>query len=160
MLHQPRIDRRSYDECGTCGVVHPCKVMHLNLDAEGTAIVSVPGWENLQRQPLNAGFTLANEVPNPPTQQLHLPGKPVQSMIEGVDVAGVLAAGLDNNDPIVFDMGGNGSGTTHKATVDLRTVTIEEYFEIMERNGFTSDQAANKLLTAVWDTGTGLKGAQ
>lgn len=56
-------------ECGLCHIIHTFKTYHINVDAEGFAIVSPTIWEKLQQIPLNP-FTLMNEVEKPPTLTL------------------------------------------------------------------------------------------
>lgn len=67
-------------DCHLCGQ-HHYKTYHLELDAEGTVLVSHGVWEALKGMVPHvdaatgkaypaAGFELANTVPDPPTQQL------------------------------------------------------------------------------------------
>jgi hypothetical protein len=51
--------------CQKCHEVHLCKVYHLDLDGEGTTIVSPEVWMNLQR--ITTEFFMENEVKKPPT---------------------------------------------------------------------------------------------
>lgn len=67
-------------DCHLCGV-HVCKTYHFDLDAEGSVIVSTGVWAALRGMAdhydrdtgtfyPNAGFDIANKVPEPPTQRL------------------------------------------------------------------------------------------
>lgn len=58
-------------ECGQCHQIHEFKTYHINVDAEGFAIVSPEVWEKLQRIPAQP-FTLMNEVAKPPPIKLQL----------------------------------------------------------------------------------------
>lgn len=159
LLHYPRSDPSRYPPCGTCKVVHPCKIMHIQLDGDGTAIVSERGWQQLQRVPNHGGFRVVNTVDNPPPINVMLPPKQVQDLVEGVDVGGVLA--LERDSRVHFDIGGNNNGgTVTKAAINLRTVTIEEYFERMARNGYGTERAARILMEAIWRDGPTTQGAQ
>jgi hypothetical protein len=57
-----------FPKCATCGYPHDVKTYHLQLDSEGTIIVSLEIYRNLQRLVDHAGFDFANHVSNPPTQ--------------------------------------------------------------------------------------------
>jgi hypothetical protein len=131
-------------------------MMHLELDGEGTVIVSTPGWANLQKVPNWGGFRVVNTVENPPTRNLMLPTKTID--LDGVDVAGVLA--IEENKAQIFTGSGGANTTDPETQVDLRTVTVDEYFDIMERTGHTPERAAQKLLESVWNDGPETKGAQ
>ena len=54
-------------EFGGCGQVHIFKTHHLNVDETGSTIVGDQLFEKAQAYFLAYGFTVANEVPNPPT---------------------------------------------------------------------------------------------
>ena len=62
-----------FPKCATCGYPHDVKTYHLQLDAEGTTIVSLEIYRNLQKLVDHAGFDFANHVPDPPAQKIHLP---------------------------------------------------------------------------------------
>lgn len=62
--------RKPY-QCPTCNTVHACKTYHLNLDSDGTVIVSPEIWERLKRIQ-NHDFSLENEVRKPPPQVVGL----------------------------------------------------------------------------------------
>lgn len=66
--------RRPY-QCPTCNTVHTCKTYHLNLDSDGTVIVSPEIWERLKGIQ-DHDFSLENEVPNPPPQVVGLDRDP------------------------------------------------------------------------------------
>lgn len=51
--------------CGTCGKAHLVKTYHVQVDADGFAIVSGEVWEQMKRHN-TAGFQVSNEVTNPP----------------------------------------------------------------------------------------------
>lgn len=53
--------------CIPCGASHAAKTYHINVDHDGFAIVSHEVWEMMKRYD-TAGFSMANEVDNPPTQ--------------------------------------------------------------------------------------------
>ena len=59
--------------CGVCGTPHDCKTYHLQLDTDGTVLVSTTIWERLQRLYDHGGFRLVNHTPDPPAQQLIIP---------------------------------------------------------------------------------------
>lgn len=62
-----------FPKCATCGYPHDVKTYHLNLDSEGTIIVSLEIYRNLQKLVDHGGFDFANHVPDPPTQKIILP---------------------------------------------------------------------------------------
>jgi hypothetical protein len=59
--------------CRLCGHPHTCKTYHLQLDADGTVIVSTTIWENMQRLYDHGGFEPVNVVAEPPAQGLIVP---------------------------------------------------------------------------------------
>jgi hypothetical protein len=59
--------------CRLCGHPHQCKTYHLQLDGEGTIIVSTTIWARMQRLHDHGGFEPVNVVAKPPTQGLILP---------------------------------------------------------------------------------------
>lgn len=61
------------DPCSTCGVPHFVKTYHLQLDGEGTIIVSRKVYEKLQGLADHAGFDFANVVDNPPDIVIKVP---------------------------------------------------------------------------------------
>ncbi len=61
------------DPCRTCGTPHDVKTYHLDLDGEGTIIVSTTVYEKLQALADHGGFEFVNRVVNPPAQELKIP---------------------------------------------------------------------------------------
>lgn len=59
--------------CSTCGYPHECKTYHLQLDSEGTIIVSTTVYDNLSKLIDKGGFDIVNMVAKPPTQHLVVP---------------------------------------------------------------------------------------
>jgi hypothetical protein len=64
--------------CSTCGIPHDCKTYHLQLDGQGTVIVSTTIWANMQRLYDHGGFEPVNVVAEPPAQGLTLPPAQLQ----------------------------------------------------------------------------------
>ena len=150
---------RLREDCLVCDVKHQCRVIHLDLDAEGCAIVSDMIWARFQEYPNQMGFTVTNVIQKPPAQGVQMNVLKVSDIIQGVDVGGILSS---NGSPAraIFDIGGNGSGgKMTQAEVDLRTVTIDEYFDIMRRHGYNTDGAGRILMKAFLKDGPELKGA-
>jgi len=58
--------------CETCGQPHEFKTYHLQLDAEGTTIVSTGVWEKFLSAPDHFGFEQVNVVAEPPAQGIKL----------------------------------------------------------------------------------------
>lgn len=59
-------------KCSICGVQHFHKTYHLQLDGDGTAIVSPTIWQHLEGMVDSAGFELVNYVADPPAQTIAL----------------------------------------------------------------------------------------
>ncbi len=59
--------------CPTCNKAHAVKTYHLNLDDQGSVIVSTTIYERLKEVGL-AGFELVNEVRDPPPIRLEMNG--------------------------------------------------------------------------------------
>jgi hypothetical protein len=59
--------------CRLCGHPHQCKTYHLQLDGEGTIIVSTTIWAHMRKLFDHGGFEAVNVVSEPPTQGLILP---------------------------------------------------------------------------------------
>ena len=55
--------------CPTCHLTHVFKTYHVELDDEGSAIVSLEVWSHIQRIPAH-GLQLMNEVVKPPPNVL------------------------------------------------------------------------------------------
>jgi hypothetical protein len=58
--------------CLPCGKTHSFKTYHLALDESGAAIVSREIAEKMKRIPNLGGFSITNEVVDPPPQKLVL----------------------------------------------------------------------------------------
>jgi hypothetical protein len=58
--------------CGACNKTHEFKTYHLRLDETGATIVSQEIVARLQELPAMGGFSIANEVAEPPAQRLIL----------------------------------------------------------------------------------------
>jgi hypothetical protein len=63
--------------CPHCGYPHDCKAYHLQLDAEGTVMVSTTIWENMLKLFDQGGFEKVNVVGDPPDQRIILPSASV-----------------------------------------------------------------------------------
>lgn len=72
--------------CRTCGVVHDVKTYHLQLEADGTVMVSTTIWDRLQRLYDHGGFELVNVVPDPP--DVHLSLEPLVRPLSFADTNG------------------------------------------------------------------------
>jgi len=59
--------------CGICGYPHEHKTYHLQLDSEGTLIVSQKVYDRIMALGDQAGFEKVNMVKDPPTQVLLIP---------------------------------------------------------------------------------------
>ena len=59
-------------KCSICAVQHFHKTYHLQLDGDGTVIVSPGIWAQLQTMVDAAGFEYVNHVEDPPAQRLAL----------------------------------------------------------------------------------------
>jgi hypothetical protein len=77
--------RRKYKkgpyQCPTCNKEHEFKTYHLNLDDQGTCIVSEQIFKNLKRLSL-PDLSIANEVNDPPSQTLFMGSTPKVFNIE------------------------------------------------------------------------------
>jgi hypothetical protein len=65
--------------CRLCAQPHTCKTYHLQLDAEGTVMVSTTIWDNMQRLYDRGGFEPVNVVAEPPVQAIVLPTATVRA---------------------------------------------------------------------------------
>jgi hypothetical protein len=65
--------------CAACpGITHERKTYHLDFDGEGTTIVSVEVFKELNKYGLETfGLHLENEVEKPPMQVVRLAGDPI-----------------------------------------------------------------------------------
>ena len=133
LLFEPWPDNRT--ECGLCHAIHPCKVIHLDLDDTGALIVSPEIKEQVFRV---GGFHVVNTVAKPPTQ--NVAPATMKLPIQGIEIGG----GLEKPEP-----------NTRYATVtsdnlpDEATVSLEEYVTIAERNGITMETALNVLIAHI-----------
>jgi hypothetical protein len=59
--------------CRICHIQHECKTYHLQLDADGTVMVSTTIWENMLKLFDHGGFEQVNVVAEPPDQTMELP---------------------------------------------------------------------------------------
>lgn len=59
--------------CRLCGYIHDCKAYHLQLESDGTVIVSTTIWEHMQKMFDHGGFEKVNVVGDPPDQRIVLP---------------------------------------------------------------------------------------
>jgi hypothetical protein len=66
--------------CRLCGHPHQCKTYHLQLDAEGTIIVSTTIWAHMRKLFDHGGFEAVNIVVEPPAQGLVLPPAAVRAV--------------------------------------------------------------------------------
>lgn len=65
--------------CLPCQTTHAVKTYHINVDHDGFAIVSKEIWK-MMKDHNTAGFSMANEVSNPPTQGVRFSAPTVQSL--------------------------------------------------------------------------------
>ena len=59
--------------CRICGRPHECKTYHLQLDADGTIMVSTTIWANMLKMYDHGGFEQVNVVADPPDIGIVLP---------------------------------------------------------------------------------------
>jgi hypothetical protein len=147
LLHKPFPPGDKRPDCGICQrffnrvTQHPCKTLHLQLDATGTVIVSSEIWADVQRTWNRGGFTVANQVLAPPTQVMRPPT--VQQRIDGIDLGGGLAATQRSQ---IFHAGGT---TRPDYNPTKRTVTLDEYMDVTGAIGVSPDVALNTLLASL-----------
>lgn len=157
LLHKPHTDPVKHPRdaiCHPCGKWHPCKVLHLQLDADGAVIVSREIWADLQRTANAGGFRLANVVAKPPSQTIAPPTQKVE--LEGVDLAGTLAHTGPRRE--TFTTAGKRS-TTRDAQPDVRTVSVDDYMDTVGAMGLGEVPALNLLMRKVLAEGPAVKGA-
>lgn len=125
LLHKPL--HGQIPVCGVCerrlgniGLVHNCKTLHLELDDQGCVVVSREIWADLQRTRNAGGFTVANPVAKPAAQSFTMPK--VQLNVEAIG------------------FGGNGKS---------QYLTPDEYVDVMNQSGLTTEQAVNRIVRAV-----------
>ncbi len=73
--------------CPTCNKHHERKSIHLNLDSEGSVIVSAGVLKDLQQAGM-PGLSISNEVKDPPMQTLFMGSQPHVFEVQEVDVEG------------------------------------------------------------------------
>lgn len=150
LLHKPF---PAPHQCFACHTHHPCKVLHLNLDAEGVVIVSPEIWADLQRTAKCGGFTVQNQVIKPPAQTIHPPT--IKLKLRGVDLAGTLAHTAPRAETFVP---AGSRATTRDAQPAVRTVTVDEYVDVAARNKVDEAAALNLLLSKVLTEGPEVRG--
>lgn len=67
--------------CLTCKKEHAVKTVHLQVDHEGYAFVSQETWKSMQKYN-TAGFSVANEVAEPPQQIVGMAPGPEIEVLE------------------------------------------------------------------------------
>lgn len=132
--------------CDLCHTIHPCKVLHLDLDAEGAVMVTAPLWRKIQKVPQSGGFQLANPVLHPPKQDMRPQTQKVK--LEGIDIGGGLQERAEGR--MVFYPGQTRAATRPwEYQPDKRTVTLDEYVDISNRLGFKTSTALNVLMAKI-----------
>ena len=127
--------------CNLCDKVHPCKVLHLDLDDTGAIIVSVEIKEKIWRVPTNGGFRVVGTVANPPAQGIF--PETVKAEIRGIDIGGGLQVAEKKKYATV----------TPDNLPPTRTVDLEEYVTIAQRHGISIGTALNVLLAHILGLG-------
>lgn len=84
IIHPTRMYRRPFD-CPKCQKVHTRKAIHLDLDDQGSVIVSLGVLKELKESGM-PGLAIANEVNNPPPQTLYVGSNPKAYNIEEIDM--------------------------------------------------------------------------
>ncbi len=135
LLFQPWPDNRN--ECGTCHTIHPCKVVHLNLDDTGTVIITESLREKLWRVPQHAGFRVVGHVAKPPAQ--NVAPETIKVKLRGIDIGG----GLEQAEP------NRRYATTPGPQPEKKTVDLDEYVDIANRHGIETSVALNVLLAHI-----------
>ncbi len=59
--------------CRLCHRPHDCKTYHIQLNGDGTALVSTTIWKHLSLLYDDGGFELVNTVKEPPAQKIAMP---------------------------------------------------------------------------------------
>ncbi len=134
-------DTTGRPECGLCHSVHPCKVLHLDLDDTGAVIVSLEVKAKIWRVPTNGGFVVVNPVLHPPPQGIY--PKTVKANIRGIDIGG----GLEVAEPKRY------ATVTPDNLPATKTVDLEEYVAIAQRHGISIDTALAVLLKHILGLG-------
>lgn len=84
IIHPTRRYRQPF-ACPKCEKVHTRKAIHLNLDDQGSVIVSLGVLKELKEAGM-PGLAIANEVNNPPPQTLYVGSNPKAFQVEEVDM--------------------------------------------------------------------------
>ena len=84
VIHPTRRYKVPY-QCPTCNKIHERKAIHLNLDTQGSVIVSAGVFKRLQESGMPS-LTVANEVQNPPSQTLFIGHTPKVFEVEEMDM--------------------------------------------------------------------------
>lgn len=71
----PKREYRVPFECPTCNQTHRWKAYHLNLDDQGSVIVSEAVYKRLREAGM-PGLSVANKASDPPPQTLYMGGSP------------------------------------------------------------------------------------
>ena len=131
--------------CNLCDTVHPCKVLHLDLDDTGAIIVSVEVKEKIWRVPTNGGFRVVNTVANPPAQGIY--PETVKAKLRGIELGGGLQVAEPNRR----------YATVTKDVPPTKTVDLDEYVAIAERLGISMNTALNVLVANLLGLNQGRK---
>lgn len=136
LLFEPHPTNRT--ECGACHVVHPCKVLHLQLDDTGATIVSYEIKAKVFRVPQQGGFHVVGHVADPPDQTI----KPKTQKVElrGIPIAGGLQ--LDETTT-------RHATVTPEAPAPSKMVSLDEYVDVANRHGISTVVALNVLMVHV-----------
>ena len=130
-------------ECGVCDTVHPCKVLHLDLDDTGAIIVSHGVKASLWKVPQHAGFRVVGTVANPPAQGIS--PETVKVKLRGIEIGG----GLEQPEP------NRRYATAATAGPATKTVDLDTYVDTANRHGIETGTALNVLMATI----VGMKGA-
>ena len=140
LIYEPW-DTTGRPECGVCHSVHPCKVLHLDLDDTGSVIVSAEVKEKIWRVPQHGGFRVDSAVAKPPTQGIT--PETVKVKIRGIDIGG----GLELAEP------NRRHATVTEPVAPTRTVDLDTYVNIAQRHGISINTALNVLLAKILGLG-------
>ncbi len=127
--------------CNLCDTVHPCKVLHLDLDDTGAIIVSVEIKEKIWRVPTNGGFRVVGTVAKPPVQGIF--PETVKAKLRGIEIGGGLQVAEPNRYATV----------TAENPPATKTVDLDEYVNIAGRHGISIDVALNVLIANILGLG-------
>jgi hypothetical protein len=116
----------------------------LTLDDTGAIIVSKEIKADLWRTANHGGFSVDSVVADPPAQGIH--PETVKVKLRGIDIGG----GLEQAEP------NRRYATTPTATPQTRTVDLDGYVDVANRNGISTDTALNVLMANL----VGMKGTR